>query len=81
MSAARTKAARAFGRALRSARKKAGMSQEELAAYGEFDRTYPSLLERGKRTPTFLVIVELAKAMKIDPITLFTEALAELRRQ
>jgi transcriptional regulator with XRE-family HTH domain len=75
----RTFAARAFGRTLFHARKAAGLSQEKLAELGDFDRTYPSLLERGLRTPTFVVIVDLAEAMKIDPVKLFSTAVCELR--
>jgi transcriptional regulator with XRE-family HTH domain len=41
-------AARAFGQALKAARTERGMSQEEVAGECEFDRTYPSLLERGR---------------------------------
>src|SRR5438094_9820880 len=35
-------------------------AKEQLAETGNLDRTYPSLLERGLRTPTFLVILMLA---------------------
>jgi transcriptional regulator with XRE-family HTH domain len=39
----RSAIATAFGAALREARKGAGMTQEELASRGDFDRTYPSM--------------------------------------
>jgi DNA-binding XRE family transcriptional regulator len=42
----------AFGAALRAARKHKGMTQEQLADAAGFDRTFPTLLERGLRTPT-----------------------------
>ena len=44
MSVTRQQAARAFGQALRAARLARGISQEQLAETGDFDRTYPSLL-------------------------------------
>ena len=75
----RTDAARAFGRALRNARQVAGLSQEKLAERGDFDRTYPSLLERGLRTPTFAVIICLAEALDADPVQLFSTAITNFR--
>ncbi len=59
----RQKVAIAFGRVLREARKQKGLSQEDLAGDAEFDRTYPSLLERGLRTPTLTVLFQLAKGV------------------
>lgn len=44
-----------FGDLLKQARLKAGMTQESLAFQAELDRTYISLLETGKRQPTFVV--------------------------
>ena len=77
----RIRAARAFGLALRAARNERGMSQEDVAAECEFDRTYPSLLERGRRSPTFFVIVQLARALRMEPVALFGQAVALLRRE
>jgi transcriptional regulator with XRE-family HTH domain len=74
-------AARAFGQALKAARTERGMSQEEVAGECEFDRTYPSLLERGRRSPTFFVIVQLARALRMEPVALFGQAVARLRRE
>jgi ribosome-binding protein aMBF1 (putative translation factor) len=77
----RRDAARAFGQTIRAARLARGFSQEQLAEAGDFDRTYPSLLERGLRTPTFFVIVRLAEGLNTDPVALFREAVARLHRQ
>jgi transcriptional regulator with XRE-family HTH domain len=57
----------AFGKVLRELRHEAGLTQEELAAEAELDRTYPSLLERGMRTPTLTKLLTIAKALKIEP--------------
>jgi transcriptional regulator with XRE-family HTH domain len=62
----RTELAHHFGRVLKSLRKDAGLSQEDLAARAECDRTYPSLLERGLRTPTLDVLFKLCDGLKID---------------
>src|SRR4051794_31326305 len=53
--------ARAFGATLREARRARGMTQEELAAAAGMDRTYPSLLENGKREPALSVFYRLCK--------------------
>jgi XRE family transcriptional regulator, regulator of sulfur utilization len=71
--------ARAFGTILRAARLAAGISQEALAARADCDRTYPSLLERGLRTPTLSVIIEIAHALGVEPAQLVSETLKRLR--
>lgn len=72
--------ARAFGRVLKQARRKVGLSQVDLAANAEINKTYPSLLERGLRTPTLGVFIALAKHCKIEPQQLLTQTLAEMER-
>ncbi|HEY4215115.1 MAG TPA: helix-turn-helix transcriptional regulator [Steroidobacteraceae bacterium] len=66
----------AFGAALRAAREARGLSQEELSLRGGFDRTYPSLLERGIRMPTLGVIRDLAVVLNVPPEQLVADALA-----
>jgi transcriptional regulator with XRE-family HTH domain len=78
-SSPRRQAAHAFGAALRSARLGHAVSQMTLAAAGDFDPTSVSLLERGRRTPTFLSIVRLAEGLQMSPVRLFADALARLR--
>lgn len=41
-----------------------GLSQEKLAERCGFDRTYISMLERGKRNPSFLNLLRLAAGLK-----------------
>ena len=55
----------AFGASLRSARNSAKISQEELASKAGLDRTYISLLERGKRNPSLVCIGKLSEALKL----------------
>jgi transcriptional regulator with XRE-family HTH domain len=76
----RQKVAIAFGRVLREFRLQKGLSQEKLASLGEFDRTYPSLLERGLRTPTLTVIFRLAEVLDVNPTSLVGRAFEELHR-
>jgi ribosome-binding protein aMBF1 (putative translation factor) len=64
------RAACAFSQWLRTARELAGVTQEELAARAQIDRTYPSLLERGLREPTLSVLCQLAAALDITPAEL-----------
>lgn len=53
-----------LGRAIRSRREHLGLSQEKLAEQCGFDRTYISMLERGKRNPSLLNLLKLAKGLK-----------------
>jgi transcriptional regulator with XRE-family HTH domain len=58
-----------------------GITQEQLSETGDFVRTYPSLIERGIRNPTFFVIISLAEGLDVDPVALFADALALFRAQ
>ncbi len=73
----RQKVAMAFGRVLREERRARGLSQEELASRGDFDRTYPSLLERGLRTPTLTAVFRLADVLGISASALVAKAFDE----
>jgi transcriptional regulator with XRE-family HTH domain len=52
-----------LGDELRKAREKAGMTQEELAFKAQVHRTYVSLLERDKKSPTLNMLFRLCEAM------------------
>jgi transcriptional regulator with XRE-family HTH domain len=62
----RREVARAFGVALKIARRERGMSQETLGERDDLDRTYPSLLERGLRQPTLTYLFAIADALGMD---------------
>lgn len=47
-----------------------GISQEELAERTSLDRTYISLLERGKRNPSLLTLIKVAKGLETSVSTL-----------
>ncbi|MEB9851326.1 helix-turn-helix transcriptional regulator [Bacillus cereus] len=62
-----------FGNVLQEYRLNSKMSQEELAFNSGLDRTYISLLERGKRKPTINTLFALARALKVNPSQLIKE--------
>lgn len=53
----------ALGQAMKAYRLEKGYSQEELAFRSGLDRTYISLLERGKRNPTLYICHQVAKCL------------------
>jgi len=66
MEAGDTSILETFGARLRTVRGRAGISQEALAERAELDRTYISLLERGKRNPSLVCIARLAIALGVS---------------
>lgn len=54
-----------FGENVRELRKKRGLSQEELAAEAELDRTYMGGVERGERNLGLLNVARVAKALGV----------------
>ena len=69
---------RCFGRVLRSVRRERRLSQKDLAVRAGVDRTYISLLELGKRSPTLESIVALAAALTVSLPALFAGLEAEI---
>lgn len=65
---------KAFGQAVRRAREKLELSQEELSFRSELDRTYISGIERGVRNPTVRTISRIAKALGVRPSRLMLAA-------
>ncbi|MES2055530.1 MAG: helix-turn-helix transcriptional regulator [Pseudomonadota bacterium] len=55
----------AFGKRLRMVRVRLQISQEALAELADLDRTYISLLERGKRNPSLVCVASLAGALSV----------------
>jgi len=55
-----------LGTKIKNFRKELGLSQEELAFRCGFDRTYISMLERGKRNPSYLNLLKLSKGLNIE---------------
>jgi transcriptional regulator with XRE-family HTH domain len=53
-----------LGQAIKAQRTSLGLSQEQLARRCGFDRTYISMLERGKRNPSLLNLLRLAEGLE-----------------
>jgi len=62
-----------FGSAVRSRRKRLGISQEELAGRAGLHRTYVADIERGARNLSLANIEKLAKALETSIPTLFAQ--------
>lgn len=62
----------AFGQVLRTLRKEAGLSQEQLAFEAEIERNFVSLIERGINQPTIRIIFKLASALNCSPSTMLS---------
>jgi len=56
-----------FGKILFELRAASGLSQQKLADDSDLERTFISLLERGKRQPTITTLFNLSKALGISP--------------
>ena len=56
-----------FGQVLRTLRKKAGLSQEQLALEAGIERNFVSLIERGVNQPSIRIIFKLAQALSVPP--------------
>lgn len=56
----------ALGRALRTLRDRAGMTQEQLAALLQMDATYISRIERGRRGVQWLTVQRFLRALGAD---------------
>lgn len=58
--------ARMLGDELRKARDDAKMTQEDLSFAAEIDRTYVSMLENNKKSPTVDVLFRICRALGIS---------------
>jgi transcriptional regulator with XRE-family HTH domain len=68
----------AFGLAVREARLKRGLSQEEAASAGGIDRAYYGHVERATKAPTVNMIFRVSEAVGRNPSQLFKRAEAIL---
>ena len=56
-----------FGQVLIQAREQRGITQYRLAALMKRDRRWLNLLEHGQREPRATTIIDIAKALDMDP--------------
>ena len=57
----------AFGIIIKKYRLERFLSQEKLAFESGLDRTYISLLERGKRKPTINTLFAISRVLEVQP--------------
>lgn len=62
-----------FGERIRSLRKDAGLSQEELADAAGLHRTYIGAIERGERNVSLINIVQIAHTLRVKPASLLED--------
>lgn len=55
-----------LGERIRRARKRVGLSQEDLAFQANLDRSYMGGIERGERNVSFLKLCLIARVLKRD---------------
>ena len=56
-----------IGRKIADIRKKAGLTQEDLAGSADMDRSYLSELENGRKNASVEMLYKLAKALGVKP--------------
>ena len=59
-----------FAANVRKKRNALGLTQEKLAELANFDRTYISMVERGKRNISLINVCKLARALNVSPAVL-----------
>ena len=70
--AAQPKVCYLFGERLRFLRKRAGLSQEDLAEAADLDRTYIGSVERGERNISLVNLQQIAAALGLTLSALFS---------
>ncbi len=63
---------RLIGARIKSLRRGRGLTQEKVAERTGLSVNYLSRIERGLENPTLDTLLGLAKALKVDPLDLFT---------
>ena len=63
-----------FGKRVRSARGKAGLTQEMLASRIGLSRTSVTNIEKGRQKVSLDMVYTVAKALGVDPVTFLPEA-------
>ena len=70
----------AFGRVVRRARKKLGISQEELADRCSLHRNAIGLVERGERSPSFDTLLAISHGLDVTASTLVARVEREMNK-
>jgi transcriptional regulator with XRE-family HTH domain len=72
---------KAFGGVLRELRLSRELSQEALAHACGLDRTFISLLERGRRQPTLATLFKFSKALSVPASRIVAKVERTLKRR
>lgn len=70
---ARSEEGMKFGATIRRLRKERGLSQEALAERAGMNADFLGFIERGDNLPTLLTIVQLARALGVQPSTVLSD--------
>jgi transcriptional regulator with XRE-family HTH domain len=62
-----------IGKKIAVARKKEGLTQEDLAGMAEMDRSYLSEIENGHKNMSVLSLLKIAEALKVKPSKLLED--------
>lgn len=65
---------------MREWRERSGLSQEALAFACDRHRTYVSLLERGRSSPSLRTVFDIARALGVRPSDMLADVERALRR-
>jgi transcriptional regulator with XRE-family HTH domain len=76
-----TKRYKIFRDELESARREAGLSQEQLAKKVGWDQTYVSKIERGVRRLDVIELIAICEAVGIDPAKFVKDLHAKLSKR
>jgi transcriptional regulator with XRE-family HTH domain len=71
----------ALGQALRSLRTRRKWSQTELALRADVDRSYLSLIELGKNSPSVRLLFKLCDALDVTPSEFMKDVEKRMRAQ
>ena len=67
--------AKVFGLAVRRLRDERRWTQEELAERAEMNASYLGFVERGDNVPTLTILIQIARALEVDPAELLREVM------
>ena len=70
-----------FGQVLQRIRLSRALTQEQLGFESGLHRTYISLLERGRKSPSLNTLFQLGKALRVSPSVILLEVEAALDNQ
>jgi transcriptional regulator with XRE-family HTH domain len=71
---------KAFGKVLREIRNEHSLSQEELGFESGYHRTYISLLERGKKSPSLNTVFQLGAVLGVSPSEILRRTEVQVRQ-